>query len=425
MTAFSDHGFPPGPELHPAWSEVHAYLRGYAERFGVTERIRFGTRVRSVVPGWWVDGEPFDAVVIASGRFRRPALPSGLEGFRGDLLHSFDYPGSEPFAGRRVLVLGNGISGLEIATDLSGTAEVLSACRKPRYVIEKNVGGVSSDWQWYTMAGALERRMLPKDEWGRRMRNRVVRIAGHPADFGAPAPDPDFLVAGISLCQDYLRRVAAGRIACRGAIASVAGREVTFADGRVEAVDAIVCATGFALDLPYLDPAVAAAIGPGPELWLQTHHPDLPRLGFVGQYLQQGPYLPVLELQARWIAAVWAGDATLPPPELIRAKMATAPRPPLESHNALALELSEASGVAPQVRRRLDIAEPLLFGPMLPSRYRLDGPGARAEAEGWFAEQLASAPRPPVRREDLAELRELGYGDVAEILGRSGAALRV
>src|SRR6476661_7026166 len=174
MTAFSDHAFAPGPELHPHWSDVHAYLRGYAERFGVADRIRFGTRVRSVVPGWRVDGEPFDAVVAASGRFRTPIRPGGFEGFRGEVLHSFDYPGREPFAGRRVLVLGNGISGLEIATDLAHAAEVLSVCRKPRYVIEKNVRGVSSDWQWYTMAGALERRVLPSDELGRRMRARVL-----------------------------------------------------------------------------------------------------------------------------------------------------------------------------------------------------------------------------------------------------------
>ena len=65
---------------------------------------------------------------------------------------------------RRVLVYGNGISGLEIATDLAPVAEVDSACRTPRYVIRKNVDGVSSDWQWYTELGALQRRELPAAE---------------------------------------------------------------------------------------------------------------------------------------------------------------------------------------------------------------------------------------------------------------------
>ena len=52
----------------------------------------------------------------------------------------------------------------------------------------------------------------------------------------------------------------------------------------------------------------------------------------------------------------------------------------MDSHNVLAVALAEAAGVAPDVRARPDLAEPLLFGPMLPPRYRLDGPGARADA---------------------------------------------
>src|SRR3954469_18675618 len=66
MTAFSD--FPVAPELplHPAAEQIRDYLEAYADAFGVSGRIRFGTRVRDVQPGWTVDGEPFDAVVVAS-----------------------------------------------------------------------------------------------------------------------------------------------------------------------------------------------------------------------------------------------------------------------------------------------------------------------------------------------------------------------
>ena len=113
MTAFSDYPAPASHPLHPAAEQIHAYLRSYAENFGVTERIRFGARVERVSTGWSVDGERFDAVVVASGRFRRPHRPAGLERFGGELLHTFDYPGRESFRGRRVLVYGNGISALE------------------------------------------------------------------------------------------------------------------------------------------------------------------------------------------------------------------------------------------------------------------------------------------------------------------------
>ena len=229
MTAFYD--LPPAPDLplHPAAEQIHAYLRRYADTFGVTERIRYGATVREVRPGWYVDGEPFDAVVAASGRFRRPRLIEGLGGFSGETLHAIDYPGSKPFQGRRVLVYGNGISGHEIASDLAFGTDVVSAYRKPRYVLQKRVNGIPSDWQWYTRLGALQRRFLAQDRVGDLLKRHVVEVAGNPRDYGAPEPDPDIFVAGLALCQDYLAQVAAGQITARPAIDSVDGQRITFA----------------------------------------------------------------------------------------------------------------------------------------------------------------------------------------------------
>ena len=124
MTAFSDFPAPADHPLHPAAEQIHAYLRAYAAAFGVTDRIRFDPRITHLGPDGTVDGEPFDGVVIASGRFRKPCLPDGLGEFTGQLIHSFDYPGAEAFQGRRTLVYGNGISGLEIASDLAPTTAV-------------------------------------------------------------------------------------------------------------------------------------------------------------------------------------------------------------------------------------------------------------------------------------------------------------
>jgi dimethylaniline monooxygenase (N-oxide forming) len=398
MTAFSDLPAPADHPLHPAATQIHAYLGAYAQAFGVGDRIRFGTRVADVRPGWTVDGEPFDAVAVASGRFCRPRLPPGTEAFRGAVIHSFDYPGADALRDRAVLVYGNGISGLEVASDLAPHARVTSAFRKPRYVIQKVVDGVSSDWQWYTQFGALERRWLAPEAWGRRQRERILRVAGNPADFGAPEPDEDLRVAGFSLCQGFLADVQAGRIVCRPAIASIAGRDVTFADGSTQRFDTIICATGYALDLPYLSAPVRALLGPGPALYQRTFHPDLPGLGVVGHFVPQGPTFPLLELQARWVVAVWSGAVALP--DGIRA----VEPPPLDAHNALALSLSEELGVAPEPSEWPALHEPLLFGPMLPPRYRLSGPGAQPEARARFEAQLAASPRAPVDPADRAAL---------------------
>ena len=422
MTAFSDFPAPDSHPLHPAAEQIRAYLRAYAEHFGVTERIRFGTRVERVAPapgaGWDVDGEPFDAVVVASGRFRRPYTAPGLEHFGGELLHAFDYPGAEPFRGRRVLVYGNGISGLEIASDLATVTEVVSAFRKPRYVISKVVDGVSSDWQWYTAFGALERSRLPRDELSRRLRERVVRVAGDPADFGAPAPDPDILVAGLSLCQDYLAQVAEGRIVCRPAVAAVERDAVRFVDGTREPVDAVVCATGYTLDIPFLASAVWDVTGPDLRLHRRTFHPDLPGFGVLGMFLAQGPFFPLLELQARWLVALWAGDVAAPPREAVRRTLA-APAAPVEVHNVLAGALADELGAAPDLLARPELTEALLFGPLLPPRYRLDGPGAIPGSADLFRAQLAASPRLPVDPADVAALRGFGLADAADVIAAS------
>jgi cation diffusion facilitator CzcD-associated flavoprotein CzcO len=411
LTAFSDYPVPASHDLHPFAEQVHDYLRAYSDAFGVTRRIRFNTRVGDVRPAWWVDGEPFDAVIVASGRFRSPVLPEGLAGFTGELLHAFDYPGADHFRDRRVLVYGNGVSGHEIASDLATVTEVISAYRKPRYVLQKNVAGVSSDWQWYTHVGALRRAAMSPSGYGDLLRERVLRVAGNPADFGAPEPSADFLLAGHSLCQDYLEQVRAGTIVCRPEIVEAQGDLVTFADGSSERVDAIVCATGYRLDIPFLSPQVWDVLGPDLRLHLRTMHPELPFFGVVGEFNLQGPYFPLLELQARWIVGAWSGEG----PELdekTARESVSAPTPAMDSHNVLAVALAEAAGVAPDLRARPDLVEPLLFGPMLPPRYRLDGPGARADAAKSFRDQLAASPRSAVEPDDIAALPDIGYGDL-------------
>jgi flavin-binding monooxygenase-like protein len=417
MTAFSDFPAPAEHPLHPAAEQVEAYLNAYARVFGFVDRIRFGSRVADVRPGWLVDGEPFDAVIVASGRFRRPRLAPVVDAFRGDVIHSFDYPGAEPFRDRVTLVYGNGISGLEIASDVAPHAPVVSAFRTSRYVIQKVVDGVSSDWQWYTLFGALERGLLPAGEWGRRQRERILRVAGNPADFRAPEPSQDLRAAGVSLSQDYLTLVRDGSIVCRPGIASIEGASVTFTDGSTLAVDAIVCATGYDIDIPYLTDGVWDVLGSDLALYQRTFHPDLPGLGVIGQFLAQGPYFPLLELQARWIAGVWSGEVALPHEHMMRHTIAH-PRPPLDAHNALAFTLSEELGVSPEPIDWPELCEPLLFGPLLPPRYRLSGPGARPDAAALFTQQLAASPRAPVDPADLDALRRLGWEATAAQLGR-------
>jgi cation diffusion facilitator CzcD-associated flavoprotein CzcO len=415
LTVFSDFAIPPGHEMHPRAEQIQSYLRSYAEATGVTRCIRFNSPVTSLDRGWKIDGEVFDGVIVASGRFHSPRWAPGIDRFGGELIHAYDYPGAEYFRGRRVLVYGNGISGHEIASDLATLTPVISAYRKPRYVLQKLVNGVPSDGQWYTHVGGLRRQHLDRSELSQALRERVLRLAGHPADFGAPSPDPDILVAGHSLCQDYLAQVRAGLITCRPGISAITDRRVSFSDGSTDSVDAIVCATGYDLDIQYLSDEIRALLGPSLRLHHRSLHPGLPGLGFVGLFPASGPYFPLLELQARWITNVFAG-ALPPPPEQEMLASVSADPPPLDSHDALALLLSESSGVSPDLRARPELLEPLLFGPMVPARYRLDGPGCLPDAVDIYRAQLDACPRAPVEPDDIASLPRLDLGDLAGAL---------
>jgi cation diffusion facilitator CzcD-associated flavoprotein CzcO len=52
MTAFSDFAAPGDYPLHPAAEQIHAYLRAYAEHFGVTDRIRLRTPASTWPSSW-------------------------------------------------------------------------------------------------------------------------------------------------------------------------------------------------------------------------------------------------------------------------------------------------------------------------------------------------------------------------------------
>ena len=124
-------------------------------------------------------------------------------------------------------------------------------------------------------------------------------------------------------------------------------------------------------------------------------HPDLPGFGAVGMFPAQGPFFPLLELQARWLVALWAGDVAPPPDGARCARRSPAPSRRSRSTTLFATALADELGVAPDLLARPDLTEPLLFGPLLPPRYRFDGPGAQPDA---VASSAPSSPRRPARR---------------------------
>jgi dimethylaniline monooxygenase (N-oxide forming) len=402
LTAFGD--LPPeGTAAFPSNRDVLRYLRRYAETFELVSRIRFGAQVqrlsRHVDSGWMVDQERFDKVVVAVGRFHAPVIPPvpGLETFDGaeSVISTYDFRDRDRYRGKRVLVAGSAVSALEIAAELvhAGAARVVLTQRRQRYVLPKFVAGVPSDHRLFTRYGALAAEKLPPAEIDRQLRELVVEAGGSPEQYGAPAPNPSLFAAGVTLSQSYLPLVAEGRITVRPWIESVSGTTVAFSDGHSEPFDGILFGTGFRLSLPFLDESLCAALDLDDvhlDADLHTFHPDLPGLAFVGMWDQSGGYFVPMELQARWIAYTWGGVIAArdsrPGLQVCRQRRGLSQKTRM---NLVALAFARAAGVEPDPVRWPQLRRALLFGPLAPSCFRLEGPDALPDAADRFARDAA------------------------------------
>jgi len=408
LTAFSDLEHETDL-VYPSGRDVLDYLSRYAEEFGLMSRIRFGARVERLNrddAGWLVDStggsERFERVVVATGRFQSPTIPSvlGLDTFAGaaGVITTYEYRDPAPYRGKRVLVAGGAISALEIAADIAhfGAARVVVTQRRQRYVLPTFAAGVPSDYRMFTRYGTLADERLPVAEVDRQLKEIVVEAGGSPEQYGAPAPAPSFFAAGVTLSQHYLPLVAEGRITVRPWIESVEGAAVSFLDGTTEEFDGIIFGTGFEMQLPFLSEEIRAILDLDTvhlDADRYTFHPDLPGLAFVGMWDQGGGYFVPLELQARWIAYTWSGAVAANEAEQRAAVNAYRARRGMSQKtrmNLVALTFARAAGVEPRLENWPGVRRALLFGPLAPSCFRLEGSDALADAPARFARDAAA-----------------------------------
>ncbi|HXU65548.1 MAG TPA: NAD(P)/FAD-dependent oxidoreductase [Polyangia bacterium] len=252
--------YPRAAPRYPSRDDVIAYLEGYAGVLGL--RPRLGEAVTAIAaapdgedPAWTVDTSQTryraKHVVVATGLARVPVLPAwpGREGYRGQVLHSSRYVNGAAWRGGRVLVVGIGNSGGEIAVDLleQGATPALSV-RGAVNVIPREVLGIP-----ILSVGALLRVLPPAlgDLLGRpliRLGVGDVEALGlRRLPYGALTQvDRHGRVPLIDAGKTgTIAQIRAGRIALRPGIERFTADGVRFTDGREEPFDAVVAATGY------------------------------------------------------------------------------------------------------------------------------------------------------------------------------------
>uniref|UniRef100_A0A671MGC9 Flavin-containing monooxygenase n=1 Tax=Sinocyclocheilus anshuiensis TaxID=1608454 RepID=A0A671MGC9_9TELE len=415
MMCFSDFPIPAHFPNYMHNSLIMDYFRMYADHFQLKRHIRFQTKVLHVTPrpdfphsGQWdvetesKDGrrekQVFDAVMVCTGHHCHPHLPlqdfPGIDIFKGKFFHSRDYKNPEEWRGKRVVVIGIGNSGGDIAVELSRMAkQVYLSTRRGSWILNR-VGdkGVPTDMLFNNRMNGWLSQLLPVgfiSNFGEKLLNKRFnhKLYGLQPAHRVFSQHP-------TVNDDLPNRILSGTVSVKPNVKEFRGSSVVFEDGTVEDdIDLVVFATGYTFSFPFLSSHAIPVSKNKVSLYKYVYPPGLerPTLAVIGLIQPLGAIMPISEMQARWAARVFKGLCKLPPMSAmmkdIKAKeKAMAKRYVAAQRHTIQVdyipymdELAKQVGVCPPILKLLltdpRLALNIIFGPCTPYQFRLHGPG--------------------------------------------------
>jgi cation diffusion facilitator CzcD-associated flavoprotein CzcO len=417
-------------DMFPRAVQVNEYLDKYAARYIPDSVLRLGCRVlntRRNSDGWTVkwgndkdvqEEETFDYLVVASGYFSSPNIPSirGLDSFPPErVIHSSSLASAK---GRllteptnlpgKLIVVGGSMSGAEAASSLalasssSSNIQVHHLATRPFWAVPTYLPDSSSssgsflplDIVMYDLArrppGDIQYSLNPTMPPERALlvhkyfstilgsdQSDVARFS-HDGD-----DDLDQRPPWVAVTDHYAEFVRAGDITTSlGRVEAVnwpagcdrgtvqvreSSGSTTTTRRTIEDVAGIVLATGFTPfnALGFLPDDVLAALEYAPDdpvfpLVLDekaTFHPAVPDLGFVGMY--RGPYWGVMEMQARSLAQQWDRQDTNSSLQMINPRLSLSSS---SSSRRAQFPMGDYVGLIETFARELGIQRSSLFG---------------------------------------------------------------
>jgi len=225
--------FPGDPDGYPGRDEVIAYLERYAAVFELPTELNTPVRSLAQAEGSFLLGLDEDCiradqVVVATGAFQVPAIPKISTGLGPDVFqsHNTAYLRPNDVPAGRVVVVGGGNTGYQLAEELSATHDVLLAVGSQQKPLPQKLLGRDLFW-WLAKTGLINKTV--ESRIGRRLRERDALIGSSP------------------------RKLRRSGVELKPRVVGANGRTISFADGSKTDADAVIWATGYRADHSWID----------------------------------------------------------------------------------------------------------------------------------------------------------------------------
>ncbi len=287
LSGFTGYPMPSDFPDYPRNDQVLAYLRAFADEFGLTQHIQFSMSVDQATwdgSAWVVstsDGavRRYRTLTCANGTQWHPFTPQfkGIESFRGEVMHSRNYSEGAQLSRKRVLIVGAGNSGVDIACDAARFALFAAiSVRRGYHLVPKHILGKPADV--FANSGPH----LPT-KVAQVVFPRLLKLTmGDPTQYGWPKPDHKILESHPIVNDQILHHLRHGDLVVRGNVDHFDGSDVVFTNGRREPFDLVVFATGYVTKVPYLDDSTFSWKGNRPHLFLRLFSPTQDGLACMG-----------------------------------------------------------------------------------------------------------------------------------------------
>lgn len=312
MTEFKEFPMADDVAEYPHHSELKRYFQDYARHFELYPHFEFDTEVvraerQHPAPDapWLIttrckgqeQTREFAGLMLCNGTLHEPNQPELPGEFTGRVMHSSEYKSARDFAGQRVLIIGCGNSGADIAVDAVHHAKSVDmSLRRGYHFLPKFVLGRPID----TLGAGQVALPRPIKQF---IDGTVIKaLVGKPSDYGLPDPDYKLYESHPVLNSLLLHYAGHGDVTVRKNLRHCQGQTVTFEDGSSGEYDLIIQATGYKLHYPFIDPAELNWTGAAPALYLNCFHPHSDNLFMMGMVEATGLGWEARSRQAELVA---------------------------------------------------------------------------------------------------------------------------